>query len=100
MHVIASSERVSRAQVSARGHRLPGETADAEAACRAGLERFPEDAELLFHQGVLLRERGALAEAEVCLGRYQGARPAQCFDMVDVGVRGSKARRGVALVPR
>src|SRR5262249_33437477 len=67
----------------ASGPQQPGHLDEGAAACREGLARFPEDAELLFQQGALLRVQGDLAAAEACLSQLLTTRPAAYFDMVD-----------------
>ncbi|HEV3205054.1 MAG TPA: tetratricopeptide repeat protein [Gemmataceae bacterium] len=46
------------------GHRRLNQPELALAACRAGLARSPDDAELLFLEGTLLQERGDFSGAE------------------------------------
>src|SRR5258708_4804779 len=73
-----------------QGH--PGDTAEALAVCREGLGHAPDDAELLFVQGMLRREQGELAGAEAALRRLLESRRDADFASVDAGLRGYKAR--------
>jgi tetratricopeptide (TPR) repeat protein len=90
------------------------------AACRAGLARSPDDAELLFLYGALLEERGDLVGAERCFGQLvpEGAGPASTagggasfavgsalgasvfgtptFGSLELGMRGLHARHHLA----
>ncbi len=79
-------------------HRALGQTADATAACAEGLRVCPGDAELLFLDSVLRRERGDWAGAEACLMRLVSERPAQHFASVDSGLRGYKARHNLGVI--
>jgi glycosyltransferase involved in cell wall biosynthesis/Flp pilus assembly protein TadD len=79
-------------------HRNLGQPAEALAACHKGLEVCPDDAELLFVEGVLRRELGDLPGAEAALLKLFDARPAAHFASVDAGLRGYKARHNLAVV--
>jgi glycosyltransferase involved in cell wall biosynthesis/tetratricopeptide (TPR) repeat protein/predicted O-methyltransferase YrrM len=79
-------------------HRNLGQPNEALAVCRKGLGVCPEDVELLFVEGVLLRERGDLAGAERSLLRLLDARPAGHFASVDAGLQGYKARHNLGVV--
>jgi Tfp pilus assembly protein PilF len=81
-------------------HRDLGQAEQALAACRAGLNLCPDDAELLFLGSVLCRERGDLAGAEGCLLRLLNGRPGKHFASVTDGLRGYKARNNLALLHR
>jgi tetratricopeptide (TPR) repeat protein len=80
----------------AQAHRSLGQQRHALAACRAGLAHCPDDAELLFLQGQLLREQGDPAGAEKCLRYLLHLRPSTHFASVDAGVHGIKARNQLA----
>jgi len=92
------------------GHRKLQQPELALAACRAGLARCPDDAELMFLEGTLLQERGELAGAERCFVQLvsHDQRPgtklhcslfsAPTFGSVDLGIRGYQARHHLALV--
>jgi tetratricopeptide (TPR) repeat protein len=75
-----------------------GQHDEAAAICAEGLGRYPDDAELLFQQAMLQREGKDLAGAEATLLRLLHSRPGEYFDMVDVGVRGYKARHHLAAI--
>jgi glycosyltransferase involved in cell wall biosynthesis/tetratricopeptide (TPR) repeat protein/predicted O-methyltransferase YrrM len=79
-------------------HRNLGQPGEALAVCRKGLEVCPEDIELLFVEGVLLREHGDLAGAERSLRRLLDVRPAGHFASVDAGLQGYKARHNLGVV--
>jgi GT2 family glycosyltransferase/Flp pilus assembly protein TadD len=79
-------------------HRALGQVPEAIAVCQEGLKRFPDDIELLFVQGVLLRERGELAPAAASLERVLTVQPPKQFGSMDAGVRGYKARHNLAVV--
>ena len=60
--------------------------------CRTGLEQFPQDTELLFHQGQLLGELGNLPEAEMCFLRLLTCPADTPLEYgVEVGLRGTRA---------
>jgi GT2 family glycosyltransferase/Flp pilus assembly protein TadD len=79
-------------------HRALGQSQEALAACREGRTHYPDDAELLFDEGLLLRETGDLAGAEACLLRLLAAREGGHFASVDTGLRGYKTRHNLAVV--
>jgi glycosyltransferase involved in cell wall biosynthesis len=80
-------------------HRQRGRWDEALAACREGLRVCPDDAELLFLEGLLLQGAGDLAGAVDRYRRVRRTRPGGHFASVDAGLRGYKARHnlGVAL---
>jgi tetratricopeptide (TPR) repeat protein len=82
------------------GHRHLQQIEDAARVCREGRQRFPEDAELLFQESLVLREQGDLAGAEQCLIRLLQTRPGLCLSTEDAGLRGYKARHNLAVVYR
>jgi GT2 family glycosyltransferase/predicted Zn-dependent protease len=79
-------------------HRQLGQGAEALAACRSGREHYPEDAELLFQEALLGRERGELEGAEACFLRLLENREAAHFASVDSGLCGFKARHNLAVL--
>ncbi len=83
-----------------RTHHQLGQPPEALAACQAGQKHFPEDAELLFWEGMLLREQGDLPGAERCLRQVLETRVSTHFTGVDEGMRGYKARHYLAEVYR
>jgi tetratricopeptide (TPR) repeat protein/glycosyltransferase involved in cell wall biosynthesis len=83
-----------------QGYRQLGKAREALAACRAGRAHCPDDAELLFLEGLLRREQGDLARAEACFRELLDLRPGAHFASLDAGLRGHKARHHLALVCR
>ena len=73
---------------------------EALAVCREGRGRFPGDAELLFHEGLLLEERGEAGAAEGCFLAVLAAPANPSFACSDVGMRGHKTRHHLALLYR
>ena len=73
--------------------RQSGRAEEALAICREGRGRFPGDAELLFHEGLLLQERGEAGAAEACWLAVLAAPVNPSFACSDVGLRGTK--RGI-----
>jgi glycosyltransferase involved in cell wall biosynthesis len=71
----------------------PGEALE---HCRQGLERFPDDGELLWEQGLLLRDEGDLAGAELSWSRLLEPRHGKYFASEEVGLRGFRARQLIA----
>jgi glycosyltransferase involved in cell wall biosynthesis len=80
----------------ARAHQRAGELDAALAACAAGLADDPDDAELLFRQGVLHRLRGDAAEAGACWRRLLTLRRPERFASIDTGIYGHVTRRNLA----
>lgn len=68
-------------------HQL-GRHSEALAACREGLRRYPEDAELLYQHALLCRQTGDPTGAEESLVRLLRSWPGAYFDMLDAGLRG------------
>jgi GT2 family glycosyltransferase/tetratricopeptide (TPR) repeat protein len=81
-------------------HRQLGQAGEARAAWRAGRALYPEDAELLFQEGLLRHEEGDGAGAEAAWLRLLGTEERPHFASVDTGLRGYKARHNVALLYR
>jgi tetratricopeptide (TPR) repeat protein/GT2 family glycosyltransferase len=82
----------------ARCYHQLGQRNEALAACRAGLARYPDFAELLFLECQLLQKLGDLAGAEAGLLRLQ--QPGAGFRPGDVGLCGYKARHELGVVYR
>ncbi len=80
-------------------HQL-GRLPDALAVCRAGRQVCPDAVELLFWEGLLLRELGDAAGAAACLERVLETRSGTCFTGVDAGMHGYKARQCLAEIYR
>ncbi len=74
------------------------QSGDALAICKEGLTRFPDDAELLFQQSLLLREKKDWAGTEASLQRLLDSKPGEYFDLVDAGMRTYKAQQQLAEV--
>jgi tetratricopeptide (TPR) repeat protein len=70
------------------------------AACREGLSRFHDDAELLSLEGTLLRAAGDLTGAEASWLRVLESKPGAYFGKLPVGLRGYKARNALAEITR
>jgi len=80
----------------ARAYRMLGDSDSALRACEAGREFEPDDAELLFREGLLRRERGELDAAESCWRRIlEGDRPRQFVSIV-ADIHGHLTRRHLA----
>jgi glycosyltransferase involved in cell wall biosynthesis/predicted Zn-dependent protease len=84
----------------ARGHQQLGQQDEALTVCRGGLARYPDDAELLFWESVLLEERGDLAGAEACLLKVLRAPAGEHLTGVDAGLQGFRARHNLASLYR
>lgn len=67
-------------------------------ACQEGRRHYPDDAELLFREGVLHQHFGRLPEAEQAYLKVLGNHGPRHFASVDRGIRGFKARHNLALV--
>ncbi len=66
--------------------------------CRNGREVYPEDAELLFQEGLILRGMGDWTGAEARLKQLLDSRERDHFASVDPGLRGYKARHNLAVL--
>ncbi len=80
----------------ARAHQMLGEPHEALAACAAGLEADPDDAELLFREAVVRRQSGDAAGARRCWQRILTLRRPEKFASVDQGIYGHLTRRNLA----
>ena len=79
-------------------HRQSGSIEEALPICRDGLKRFPDDAELLLEEGLMLREKGDLAGAEHSWSRILEPRQGKYFSSEEVGLRGYRTRQLLAEV--
>jgi tetratricopeptide (TPR) repeat protein len=79
-------------------HRQVGEPEEALRLCREGLERFPDDAELLLEEGLLLRDRQDWLAAEQSWVRLLSAQKGDYFASEEAGLRGYKTRQLLAEV--
>jgi GT2 family glycosyltransferase/predicted Zn-dependent protease len=82
----------------AQCHRHLGQSKEAMETVRVGREYFPDDVELLYQEGLALRELGDLVGAEDCLLQVLEIKPGQHFASVDTGLRGHKARHNLAVI--
>jgi GT2 family glycosyltransferase/predicted Zn-dependent protease len=82
----------------AQCHRQMGQPRDALSACAEGRAHYPDDAELLFVEGLARRELGDLDGAANCLERLLESREGPHFASVDAGLQGTKARHNLAVV--
>ncbi len=77
------------------------QAAAALTACREGRAVFPDDAELLYQEGLLRFHQGDLAGAEICLRQLLESPPDQGPVMgVDPGLRGFRARYNLGVIYR
>jgi tetratricopeptide (TPR) repeat protein len=79
-------------------HRKLRQPAEALAACREGRRLYPEDAQLLFLESVLLNEQGDIAGAEACLLRLVSGNEGPHFASAAEGLRGHLARHNLAVM--
>src|SRR5262249_29762339 len=68
------------------------------ADCRAGRGHYPDDPELLFQEGLILRHLGDLAGAEACWVRVLHTPAGQHFGSVHAGLRGYLAHHNLGLL--
>ena len=80
------------------GHRRLGQPGEAFAACQSGRAVYPDDAELLFQEGLILRGLGRREDAEAALLRLLQSHDNDHFASVDPGLRGYKARHNLAVL--
>jgi GT2 family glycosyltransferase/tetratricopeptide (TPR) repeat protein len=76
----------------ALGHKQMGQKQEARDICRKGLERFPDDSELLLEEAMMMLEAKETSPAEANLLRLVEAKPGQYFGSVDDGMRGYRTR--------
>jgi GT2 family glycosyltransferase/tetratricopeptide (TPR) repeat protein len=79
-------------------HRKLAQPVEALAACREGRRLYPEDAQLLFLESVLLNEQGDVAGAEACLLRLVSGCEGPHFASAAEGLRGHLARHNLAVM--
>jgi tetratricopeptide (TPR) repeat protein len=79
-------------------HRHLQEPGPASAVCQAGRKLYPDDCELLFLEGLLLREQGQHGAAEQRFLQLLTRREGAHFASVDEGLHGYKARHNLAVV--
>jgi tetratricopeptide (TPR) repeat protein len=79
-------------------HRGLGQPREALAACKEGRTHYPDDAELLFAEGVLCLGQDDLPGAEACLTRALAGQEGDHFASVDAGLKGYKTRHNLAVV--
>ncbi|MGE0605923.1 MAG: glycosyltransferase [Pirellulales bacterium] len=75
-----------------------GRLAEANAACEAGRSLFPDDAELLFREGLLAQQEGRMSEAERAYRQVLEVREARHYSSCDRGICGFKTRHNLAMV--
>jgi tetratricopeptide (TPR) repeat protein len=80
--------------------RQAGRPDEALKVCREGRGRFPGDAELLFHEGLLHQDRGEAGAAEARWLAVLAAPANPSFACTDVGLQGHKTRHHLALLYR
>jgi tetratricopeptide (TPR) repeat protein len=98
---VVPSQRFHRPQTICPDCQLPpcqGQLEEALAACRQGRRVCPDDAELLFGEALLRRDRHDLEGAAACLEELLASRPGTHFASVDAGLRGYKARQNLGVI--
>src|SRR5438132_6400557 len=81
-------------------HRHFGQKDEALKVCREGLDRYPDDSELLFEEATLLLDAKDVDRAEGNLLKLVETRPGPYFGSVDEGMRGYKTRDFLARIYR
>jgi GT2 family glycosyltransferase/tetratricopeptide (TPR) repeat protein len=81
----------------AQCHHWAGRPAEALRACAAGREHYPDDAELLFAEGLIREERKDWEGAIGCWRQLVEGTEAPHFASVDAGLRGYKSRHNLAV---
>jgi tetratricopeptide (TPR) repeat protein/GT2 family glycosyltransferase len=84
----------------AYGLRALGRPEEGLECCRQGRERYPDDMELCFAEGLLLQAGGDAAGAQRCFEQILQAPAGPCLVPVDSGLRGHLARHQLALAHR
>jgi glycosyltransferase involved in cell wall biosynthesis/Tfp pilus assembly protein PilF len=79
-----------------RCHQELGQPQEALSACRAGRCLFPHDAELLFWEGVLLRQLGDLDGAAASFRQVLAVPAGQHLTSIDAGLQGYRTRQQLA----
>jgi GT2 family glycosyltransferase/Tfp pilus assembly protein PilF len=77
-------------------HRKLGQPETALAVCRKGLSYYPDDAQLLFQQGLLLRDQGDRAGAEASFVQLLSSHEGPHFASAAEGLRGHLTRHNLA----
>ncbi|MCI0702677.1 MAG: glycosyltransferase [Planctomycetia bacterium] len=95
-HPRDSIVRKLHAQIAQCHHRA-GRQEEALRACAAGREHYPDDAELLFVEGLVRQDGGDWEGAAGCWRRLVDGRDGYHFASVDAGLRGYKSRHNLAL---
>ena len=80
----------------AQCHNQLGQSQEALAVCREGRKHFPEDRELLFQEGVILRGLGQREEAVRCWKQTLACPKGQHFASVHTGLAGYLTRVNLA----
>jgi tetratricopeptide (TPR) repeat protein len=81
-------------------HRQLAQPNEALAACQEGRGYYPDDAQLLFQEGILRRELRDLSGAEACWVRLLSTTDGPHLASVVEGLRGYKTRHNLAVVYR
>ncbi len=84
----------------ARAHQMLGESQLAIAACAEGLAIDPDDAELIFREGVARRNIQDNEGAERCWRRILTLKRPEQFASIDQGIYGHLTRRNLAALAR
>ncbi len=84
----------------AQGHRALGQHQEALATCQKGLRDCPDDAELLFREGVARTDLGDWQGAAACLERLLQTPPGAYLGSFVPDIRGHLARHNLAEVYR
>lgn len=80
----------------AQCHRQKRETSQAIEVCQQGQRIYPQDAELLYIEGMIHREQGERAAAIITLEKILAAKDSQQFASVDEGLRSYKTHYHLA----
>jgi tetratricopeptide (TPR) repeat protein len=75
-----------------------GRVDEAKTWLERGLNRFPQDPELLFRAGIIYRETGELERAASSYLKLLGERETGHIDSLDVTMTGFKAHHNLALI--
>jgi tetratricopeptide (TPR) repeat protein len=73
-------------------HRQLGQKGQALVICREGLQKFPDDTELLVEEGLMLLDNREFIPAETNLLQLVETKPGPYFGSVDDGMRGYRTR--------
>ena len=79
-------------------HRQLGQPEQALAACSAGRMHYPDDAEILIHEGLVRREMHDPAGSEAAFLRLLSGQEKAHFASVETSLRGPKARHNLAVL--